>query len=90
METIVLTQLHFDNLLEYSCSLPTGKTIGKQWKKNEFAYVNFTDGIKREKWYLMEYTEHPDPNLVGIKTKRIIAVLKLKSFKSKQNDKKNN
>lgn len=74
MENIVLTQKEFDNLLEYSCSLPTGTTIGKKWKKGWPYY-------KPTEWYLCEYIKHDDPDKVGISYKRIVAVFRLKNKK---------
>lgn len=76
MDKIVLTKKEFDQLPEYSCSLPTGTTIGKKWKRNDLAFVSSAHdprtGNSIQKWYLMEYVEHPDPKLVGINTKKII------------------
>lgn len=37
-EVIELTRAEFDALPEYSCSLPTGTTLGKRWRKNGDAY----------------------------------------------------
>ncbi|HXH77299.1 hypothetical protein [Nocardioides sp.] len=44
LEPVTLTQAEVDALLEYSTTLPTGKTIGKQWKRQ--LYV----GPKRGAW----------------------------------------
>lgn len=33
LQEIKLTQKELDNLPDYSISLPTGKTTGKQWKR---------------------------------------------------------
>lgn len=65
LETITMTQVEFDALLEYSTTLPTGKTIGKQWKRQ--LYV----GPKRGAWLLCEYVEDPDPAYVGVRTREI-------------------
>lgn len=82
IETIVLTKKEFDSLPEYSCSIPTGTTIGKKWKRNIYAFDRAAHdprtGNKVEEWYLHEYIEHPNPNKVGISTKLIIAILKPK------------
>jgi len=59
----------FDALLEYSCSLPTGVFIGKQWKRN----LNFRTN-KPPKWLLGEYTEHPDPDRAYIEWRDIEVV----------------
>lgn len=60
-----LTQQEFDALHDYSASLPTGTTIGKQWKRRNDYY----DASKG--WQLGEYVEHPDPNLGGIRWRDI-------------------
>jgi len=57
-DCIALTQEAFDVLPNYSHSIPTGTTIGKQWKCL----------VKRNRedkgtWYMKEYTTHPDPNM---------------------------
>ena len=54
----------FNRLLEYSSSLPTGTTIGKQWK------TQMGDGS----WWLREYIDIGDPQVVGITSKHIIIV----------------
>ena len=56
-----VTKAVFNRLPEYSSSIPTGTTIGKQWKRRE-----------GNNWYLGEYIPHEDPKLVGISWKRII------------------
>jgi hypothetical protein len=66
MDTIELSDAVFNGLLEYSCSLPTGQTIGKQWK----CKVDYYDEAKG--WLLCEYVEHENPDLIGINRKRII------------------
>lgn len=65
LETVTMTQAEVDALLEYSTTLPTGKTIGKQWKRQ--LYV----GPKRGAWLLCEYVEDPDPAYVAIRTREI-------------------
>lgn len=79
-ETIELTRQEFQDLPEYSCSLPTGTTIGKRWKKNQDAYRGEHSVISaaEEKitgipvnWWMGEYIEDPDPKLVGIKWRKI-------------------
>lgn len=35
MDATRLTRKEFDEMLEYSCSIPTGKAIGKRWKRDE-------------------------------------------------------
>lgn len=68
MKTIRLTRSDFDKLPNYSCTLPTGTTIGKQWKR---AVQRFHEEPTDE-WVLGEYIEHPDPGTVGISWRRIL------------------
>ena len=59
----------FNQLLEYSTSIPTGTTVGKRWKRdNNWHRKNGPDAD----WWLMEYVEDPDPKFVGIQASRII------------------
>jgi hypothetical protein len=69
VETITLTKTEFDELLDYSCSNPTGTTIGKRWKRRR-DYHDETKG-----WDMGEYIEHPNPSLIGIKWREIIVEL---------------
>lgn len=79
-DVVEITRAEFDALPEYSCSLPTGTTIGKRWKRNETAYCAepvalhpFDGTVVREppRWILGEYVAHPNPALVGIRWLRI-------------------
>lgn len=38
MEELSITQRELDDLLDYSCSVPTGTTFGTRWKRNLNAY----------------------------------------------------
>ncbi len=55
MNEVCLTQKEFDDLLEYSMSLPTGTTIGKQWKRHNFIFKN-KHGIEFNTYYLPDGT----------------------------------
>jgi hypothetical protein len=57
----MISTREFDALPNYSASLPTGQTIGKQWKR-------FTD----EGWFLGEYVESLKPGCIGIEWDRLI------------------
>lgn len=57
---VVFTQDEFERLPDYSCSLPTGKTIGKQWRRR--VPYNTGPGIVN-RWYLGEYAECEPPEL---------------------------
>lgn len=67
VEEVELTQAEFDALLEYSTTIPTGKRIGKQWKRQIYF------GKHRLSWVRAEYVEDAeDPeNYVGIIWHRI-------------------
>lgn len=60
MKNLKMDQDQFDALLEYSTSLPTGKGIGKQWKRRE---PPFGDPCR---WLMGEYVGCDEPGMVGI------------------------
>lgn len=65
---IALTQAAFDKLPEYSATVPTGGTPGKQWKSN-----NGWCHTDKDDWYLEEYYEKPgDTEYVYVKRARIV------------------
>ena len=84
---VELTRVEFNKLLneygEYSCSLPSGTTVGKKWFRNEDAFNNTRDGyVARAEtkmadvfpnWWQGEYVEldPPHPTAVGIRWRRI-------------------
>lgn len=68
LETVELTQQEVDALPEYSITLPTGKTIGKRWKRRLLA------GPRAGIWVLCEYVPDPDPAFVGIQSRAIRVV----------------
>lgn len=51
-------------LPEYSCSIPTGTTIGKRWRRATHYYS--TDPAMMTEWWIGTYVEHPDEDRVGI------------------------
>lgn len=58
-----LTEAEFYALPDYSCTLPTGTTIGKRWRRRE----PYEIGPEIENvWYMGEYVECDDPGKVGI------------------------
>ena len=65
---IYLTEQEFDELLEYSCTVPTGVYIGKQWKRK----VDYYDVSKG--WLLGEYVQHKDLPVFKIRWKDIVIV----------------
>ena len=68
METVYLSQKEFDELLDYSCSVPTGQTIGKRWRcRND--YYDASRG-----WLMGEYIPDPndEPGWVAIKWRKIV------------------
>ncbi len=66
-EHIALTREAFNKLMEYSTSIPTATTIGKQWKMNENAFTK-----EAPVWYMGEYVSHKEPRQVGIVWKKIV------------------
>lgn len=67
LEWVTLTQGQFESLLEYSTTIPTGKTIGKQWRRQLYY------GEHRGEWVRCEYVpDKEDPEqYVGMEWKRI-------------------
>lgn len=73
----VMTEQEFSDLLDYSCSLPTGQTIGKMWKRDDNAYRPPL-GQWPPYWWLGEYTGYsPDGGKVLIKWREILVISKL-------------
>ncbi len=62
VEYVALTQEAFDKLPNYSCSLPTATTIGKQWKRQN----------GKGPWVMGEYAENPEPGMVTILWREIV------------------
>lgn len=62
LEEVTLSDEEFDALLEYSTTIPTGVTVGKQWKRQLYY------GKYRSEWVRAEYVpDKEDPeNYVGI------------------------
>ncbi len=64
----VMTQREFDELPEYSATLPTGTCIGKRWKRR----------ARSGTWTMGEYCDEPDqdkyPGLIQIRWRRIEVV----------------
>lgn len=70
-KTAICNQKAFDELGEYSFSLPTGTIVGKRWKCNRDWY---TPGA--EDWVMGEYAEcdPPDPKRVRIIWRKLVVV----------------
>lgn len=66
---IMLTRKEFDDLPEYSCSLPTGTTVGKQWKRRVPYQIRVDPP---NEWYLGEYVETYELGQIGIEWTKIL------------------
>lgn len=76
LQVTEVTAQELADLPEYSCSIPTGTTIGKRWKKDLRAYdrnpVAVTErAVLGPEWVMGEYVDDPDPELIGIRWTRI-------------------
>ncbi|GAH84170.1 unnamed protein product [marine sediment metagenome] len=86
MDNIYLTKEQFDALPEYSTSIPTGTTAGKQWKRHTYVleikgregrkyYAGYVPSkeyrIIEDYWTMGEYGE-PEGDQVPIKWRRIV------------------
>jgi len=66
---IMLTRREFESLPEYSCSLPTGTTEGKRWKRSDVYRAE--RGHRRLdvwelNWWMGEYVPSKEPGMIGI------------------------
>jgi len=86
MDDTLLTQKEFDDLLEYSTSIPTGTTIGKRWKRRIIVFKTINDKIFNagylppnttfiEEYYLIgEYIPSEKEGQIGIQWKKSVVV----------------
>lgn len=65
MQTERISRRAFNSLPEYSCTLPTGTTIGKVWKRNR----NFGRDLPPD-WVICEYLSDPEPGYVRIEWRK--------------------
>jgi len=71
LEVVELTADQFFALPEYSCSIPTGKTVGKRWRRCEtfgsrpraVEVHNDKDVRDPDRWLMGEYADDPDAEL---------------------------
>jgi hypothetical protein len=71
LKRVIMTSEELRSLLEYSCSEPTGQTIGKRWRCNLNA---FSRPRKAPQWLLCWYAEHRDPSKVWVRRARILVL----------------
>ena len=71
----LMSWAEFDELGEYSLSLPTGTTIGKRWKR-DLLWQQRGVGLWQMHvgWSMGEYAESSKPGCVAIVWRRIIIV----------------
>lgn len=60
MKEVIIPQAELRSLPEYSCTLPTGTTIGKRWRRRTPYRSDSYD------WMIGEYTDIGDPDNVGV------------------------
>jgi hypothetical protein len=84
---VVLTKREFDELGEYSCSLPTGTTVGRRWKRDMNAYrqptcffLHVCDGrpepsFRGEDWWMGEYAADPKAKIRDDGTPETVRIL---------------
>jgi hypothetical protein len=71
--SVVMTEAELRRLPEYSCTLPTGPRIGFRWRRRHPYRTDQIDDAHAD-WFLGEAIEDPNPELVGIRWKRIVVV----------------
>ncbi len=57
----LMSEQTFKGLMEYSCTIPTGRYEGKMWK--EFA---------NDEWYLVWFATDENPNCLRIEKRKIL------------------
>jgi len=62
----MLSRAELADLREYSCSLPTGTTIGTRWRRDVNAYRSDRRGVPSE-WVIGEYFDDGTPGMVAIR-----------------------
>lgn len=60
----VISRSELAALPEYSCSIPTGTTIGKRWRRNVQAY---RPRVAEPEWMLGEFVDIGSEEEVGIR-----------------------
>ena len=71
--TAIMTQQEFDDLPEYSCSLPSGTYFGKRWTCNRHAFMR--DAPPEPNWWMAEYVEdYENKDKVHIIWRKVILV----------------
>ena len=75
-EKVYLSEKEFNALSDYSCSIPTGTTLGKRWKRDLNAPRRFhrVEPDAPPNWCMGEYVPDTDPKFVGIRWRKIIVV----------------
>lgn len=85
-KTALMDRKAFDDLLDYSCSMPTGAFVGKRWKRGEcacctpFRKHNGQMAVRRSYgtceehnlWLMGEYIQDADPEYVCVKWREIL------------------
>ena len=66
--TAVMERADLEELPDYSCTLPTGTTIGKRWKRRR----NYYDESKG--WVMGEYAPCAEPGYVAIVWRDVLLV----------------
>lgn len=70
---VLLTRAELESLPEYSCSLPTGKRIGKRWRRCQ---PYGADRSRDDVWWMGEYAEldPPEPDTIAILWREVLVV----------------
>lgn len=72
-----LTAQEFMDLREYSCSYPTGTTIGKRWRRLDGSFDHKWQARGGKPfWVIGEFVDHPDPRLVKINWYRPVIIVR--------------
>lgn len=72
-----LTRREFEELRDYSATMPTGVIIGKRWKRLDGCFdQRFLRAGGKPRWVVGEYVTTDDPKMAGYKWYKPVVVVK--------------
>ena len=73
-DSAIMSKAVFDELAEYSTSMPSGVYPGKCWKREEYIMDKGRVVLRTGKWWLCWYGLHEDPKFVSNNFRKILFV----------------
>jgi len=75
-KTAIMDREYFNELLDYSLTMPTGCFIGKRWRRDANIRVRYgaQARIDGPRWLMGEYVKTDDPNMAATKWREIVVL----------------